>query len=253
MSIRYIAKQIVQKTVNLFGYKIISNSDPVIDRDEKFLRIYGKCGKQTMTSKKRMHALYKAVEYVIDCGIPGDFVECGVWKGGSMMLVAYALREFNATDRKLYLYDTFEGMTKPTRNDYHTLNKKVNVFDKWKKEQKKNHNEWCYASLFEVKENMTSTGYPENNIIFVKGKVEEIIPKTMPSKIALLRLDTDWYESTKHELIHLFPLVEKNGVLIIDDYGHWAGAKKAVDEYFADKPMFFNRIDYTASIGIKTG
>ena len=98
---------------------------------------------------------------------------------------------------------------------------------------------------------MALTKYPENNIIYVKGKVEETIPKIIPSKIALLRLDTDWYESTKHELNHLYPILSKNGVLIIDDYGYWAGAKRAVDEYFFDEQILLNRIDSDARIGIK--
>ena len=229
----------------------VSNSDPVIDKDERFRRIYDKCKQYTMTSKERMYALYKSVEYIIHSKIPGDFVECGVWSGGSTMLIAYTLLELNATNRKIYLYDTFEGMSEPTEDDYSVSNKSSRAIDKWKKEQKEDYNEWCYASLSEVKRNMTSTKYPGNNIIFIKGKVEETIPKTMPSKIAILRLDTDWYESTKHELIHLFPLVSKNGVLIIDDYGYWAGSKKAVEEYFSNKSILLNRIDSTGRIGIK--
>ena len=77
------------------------------------------------------------------------------------------------------------------------------------------------------------------------------IPKYLPGEIALLRLDTDWYKSTQHELIHLYPLLVGSGVLIIDDYGHWQGAKKAVDEYFSDKKILLNRIDYTGRISIK--
>lgn len=98
---------------------------------------------------------------------------------------------------------------------------------------------------------MLSTGYPETNIVFVKGKVENTIPEIVPEKIALLRLDTDWYESTRYGLTHLFPLITKNGILIIDDYGYWAGSKKAVDEYFSDKPILLNRIDSCGRIGIK--
>jgi len=239
----------------LCGYQItkISDFDPVIDKDkdERFRKIYDKCKKSTMTSKERMYALYKSVEYIIKTNIPGDFVECGVWRGGSTMLIAYTLLELNVTNRKIYLYDTFEGMTQPTESDYSVANNKNRAFDKWKKEQKKDHNKWCYASLSEVKNNMALTKYPNDNIIFVKGKVEETIPKTKPSKIAILRLDTDWYESTKHELIHLFPILMKNGVLIIDDYGYWAGSKKAVDEYFSDGRILLNRIDSTGRIGIK--
>lgn len=247
-------KEIIQKSANLMGYKItrISDPDPVIYKDVMFRRIYDKCRKYTMTSKESMYALYKSVEYIIKNNIPGDFVECGVWRGGSAMLIAYTLLELNVTNRKIYLYDTFEGMTQPTKFDYLVANNKIHAYDEWKKRQKKDHNEWCYASLSEVKKNMDLTGYPRNNIVFVKGKVEETIPKTIPSKIAILRLDTDWYESTKHELIHLFPILSKNGVLIIDDYGHWAGSKKAVDEYFSNRQMLLNRIDYSARIGIKT-
>lgn len=98
---------------------------------------------------------------------------------------------------------------------------------------------------------MQSTNYPAEMLVFIKGKVEDTIPKTMPKHIALLRLDTDWYESTKHELLHLYPLLSKSGVLIIDDYGYWAGSKKAVDEYFSKGEMLLNRIDYTSRIAIK--
>jgi hypothetical protein len=114
-------------------------------------------------------------------------------------------------------------------------------------------NYWCIASVENVRKNIVSTGYPENRIHLVKGKVEDTVPQQAPEKIALLRLDTDWYESTKHEMEHLYPRLAPNGVLIIDDYGHWKGAKEAVDEYFAGrkfKPLL-NRLDYTGRLVIK--
>jgi len=251
-------KKIIKKLANLFGYTITKtkyyNPDPVVNKDEKFIRIYDKCKEYSMTSKESMYALYKSVEYVIKQKIPGDFVECGVWRGGSIMLIAYTLLdELNITNRKIFLYDTFEGMTKPTEDDWLLSNKNILTYDKWNKEQKKDYNKWCYAPLSEVKNNIALTRYPENNIIFVKGKVEDTIPKTMPTKIAILRLDTDWYESTKHELIHLFPLVSKGGVLILDDYGYWAGQKRAVDEYFCNELILLNRIGCNGRIGVKIG
>ena len=104
-----------------------------------------------------------------------------------------------------------------------------------------------------VKKNMASTDYPEENIIYIKGKIEETLPGYIPGKISILRLDTDWYESTKHELEHLYPILSPGGVLIIDDYGHFAGARKAVDEYFSglEKPPYMSRIDYSGRIIIK--
>ena len=112
-------------------------------------------------------------------------------------------------------------------------------------------NDWCFSPLPEVKQNLASTGYPEDKLHFVQGKVEETIPENIPNQISSLRLDTDWYESTKHELTYLFPIVTPKGVLILDDYGSWNGAKKAVDEYFEREPILLNRIDNSGRIGIK--
>ncbi len=245
---------IIQKYANIFGYQITKISsldvDPIIEQDQKFKRIYQECKAFTMTSKERMYSLYKSVEYIIEAQIPGDFVECGVWRGGSSMLIAHTLIELKSTDRKIYLYDTFSGMSEPTKDDYTISNKKPSI-DRWEKEQKEGYVNWSYTPLSKVQDNMFRTGYPKNNLFFIKGKVEESIPNTMPSQISILRLDTDFYESTKHELIHLFPILSESGVLIIDDYGHFAGAKKAVDEYFSDESILLNRIDYTGRIGIK--
>ena len=244
-------KKYIHKLINACGYRIIPLLDPMLDHDELFLDIYKKSRIYTMTSKERMYALYKSVRYVIDANVPGDFVECGAWRGGSMMLVAHTLLALDKTDRKIFLYDTFAGMTEPCVHDHKVSNSSDHASKKWQKNQAAGHNTWCYAPLDEVKNNMFSTAYPENNMIFIKGKIEDTIPQNMPSEIALLRLDTDWYQSTKHELTHLFPLLTKNGALIIDDYGHWAGSKKAVDEYFANIPILLHRIDRSGRIGIK--
>jgi len=203
-----------------------------------------------MTSEDRMIALYEAVKNMVKRGVPGDLVECGVWKGGSAMVMAYALMELNSTDRNIFLYDTYEGMVEPEKEDL-LASDLSNAHDEWKKHQKSDHNEWCYASLDEVKRNMSLTGYPEEKIFYVKGKVEETVPHITPEKISILRLDTDWYKSTLHELKHLYPLLSEDGTLIIDDYGYWKGAKKAVDEYFENKQIQFNKIDETGIIGIK--
>jgi hypothetical protein len=208
--------------------------------------------KFTMTSDERLFALINATRYILDKKIDGSFVECGVWKGGSMMSVAYTLVERQVTKRQLYLFDTFDGMSEPTDKDYDifgSLAKKL--LQKNKKQEKSSI--WCYSPLEEVQQNLSQTKYPTENIIYVQGKVEETIPETLPNKIALLRLDTDWYESTKHELVHLFPKLVQGGVLIIDDYGHWQGCRKAVDEYFEQNniSILLNRIDYTGRIGIK--
>jgi hypothetical protein len=217
----------------------------------EFLALYENCRQYSMTSWERLYAVYKSVRYIVENEIPGDLVECGVWRGGSMKLAAHVLLSLGVEDRTLFLYDTFEGMTEPDPTvdvDFSGNN----AINDWTEVQRRSV-KWAYASLEEVRETMARTGYPMDRINLVKGPVEQTIPKTMPNKIALLRLDTDWYASTRHELEHLYPLLSPEGVLILDDYGHYRGAARAVDEYVAKlpkKPML-HRVDYSSRAATK--
>lgn len=206
-----------------------------------------------MTSQKRLNCLINSVEYLAENGIEGDVVECGVWKGGSMMAVAYALQKLSNTKRNLYLFDTYEGMSQPTDKDVAHFNVDAQTLLNSENETEREAYV-CYAAIEEVKENLRSTNYPTGKLHFVKGKVEDTIPESAPNKIALLRLDTDWYESTRHELEHLFPRLVPGGVIIIDDYGYWKGCRQATDEYLKNYkvPLFLSRIDMTGRVGIKT-
>lgn len=205
----------------------------------------------TMTSTERLHGLCEAVRYITETGIEGDIVECGVWRGGSMMAIAKMLENSNELHRQLHLFDTFEGMSEPTEADVSVDGRSA---DQQLASEDKNDGEsvWCVASLQDVQSHMAQTAYPRNQIRYHVGKVEETIPLAAPQKIALLRLDTDWFESTAHEMEHLFPRLADGGVLIIDDYGHWQGARRAVDDYFAKHNigMMLHRLDYTGRIGI---
>jgi len=206
----------------------------------------------TKTTPERLHALIHAIRYLHTNQIPGDIVECGVWRGGSMVAAAKTLMEVGDTSRSLYLYDTFEGMVTP--GEFDVSSKGVKATDKFEKRKLgEDSSDWCYASLEEVTRIMHGTGYPEERIRLVKGKVEQTLPGQAPERIALLRLDTDWYESTLHEMKTLFPRLTPGGVLIIDDYGDWEGARKAVDEYLAEQaiPLLLGRIDDTARIAVK--
>lgn len=187
----------------------------------------------TMVSDQRAYALARSVEKVVRANIPGDFVECGVWAGGLCMLMANTLNLLAAEPRKIWLYDTFKGMTQPDERD-RSINDGHAALDRWTVEQKDNHNEWCYASEEEVRRNLTSTSYPPQLLRFVKGDVLHTIPKQCPEKISILRLDTDWYASTAWELKHLYPKLSSGGVLIVDDFSDWSGSRQAVEEYFGD-------------------
>jgi hypothetical protein len=212
-----------------------------------------KVKKYTMTSDERLVALSRAIDYIEANNIEGNIVECGVWRGGSMMLAALKLIELKNTKRKLYLFDTFEGMTEPSSADKLAVNAQIAKTLLQQQEKGDGNNIWCISSLEEVRKNLQSIPYPKENIYYIKGKVEETLPYEEIKRIALLRLDTDWYESTKHELETLFDKIETGGVLIIDDYGHWTGSKQAVDEFIKKNKIkiFLNRIDYTGRLGIK--
>jgi O-methyltransferase len=204
----------------------------------------------TMTSPERIVALRDAVRHVCRHRIPGDIVECGVWRGGSMMAAALALLELGQR-RTLHLFDTFDGMPPPAEIDRDLSG--VAAAGLMAGEDRHTGDTWAWSPLADVRENIASTGYPAELVRFVPGRVEETIPAHAPAEIAILRLDTDWYESTRHELEHLFPRLAVGGVLIIDDYGHWQGARQAVDEYLAatGTRLFLSRIDYTARLAIK--
>ena len=223
------------------------------DMSPEFVDIYERTRAYTMTSVERMYALYQGVRHVVAHEVPGDLVECGVWKGGSAMLMALTLKGLGVTDRTIRLYDTFAGMTRPSEVDVRARDGS-DTLSRWEFFRREDHNAWAYASIDEVRANMAATGYPQENIAFIEGEVERTLPAAAPARIALLRLDTDWYESTYHELVHLFPRLTPGGVLILDDYGSFEGAKKAVDQYLAENglALFLHRIDSTGRMALKT-
>lgn len=211
----------------------------------------------TLTSEQRLLALIDAVRYLLRREIPGAFAECGVWRGGSVLAMVLALQQAGVSDRDLYLFDTFEGMTAPSEHDTSAFGPAA--LETWREAARNETRPW--PEYFDpetfneeaVRELLGSTSYPAERIHLVRGPVEETLPTHAPDRLALLRLDTDWYESTRHELVHLYPRLAAGGVLIVDDYGHWEGARRAVDEYFSSdaEPLLLNRIDYTARIAIK--
>ena len=240
----------IQRIVNSMGFDLVRYATNFSPHE---LQTMQKVKGLTATSPGRMVGLMDAVKYIVANKVEGAFIECGVWRGGSSMVAAYTLLEVGDTSRDIYLFDTFEGMSPPTEKDVMFDGTKAKDLLDASERREELDNYWCIGSIENVRRNMLSTGYPEDKIHLVKGKVEATIPKQAPERIALLRLDTDWYESTKHEMEHLYPRLAPHGVLIIDDYGHWVGAKQAVEEYFATQKLkpFLSRLDYTGRLVIK--
>lgn len=248
-------KKVIRKTLHRLGYSLIRTESlpPEVppDLSPEVVEIYQTVRPYTMTSAERVAALVEAVRYLASANVEGSIVECGVWRGGSIMAVAKTLLEIGDSSRELFLFDTFEGMPEPGPEEVDFLDRSgAALLDDARKLTPKEQLEsylFAYSPLEVVKTNIMQTGYPEERIHFIKGKVEDTIPTQAPEKISLLRLDTDWYESTRHELIHLFPRLSRGGVIIIDDYGHWRGCRRAVDEYLEENKitLLLNRIDYT--------
>lgn len=252
-------RNIVNMPLGIFGFELIRKVRPInvapepmidIDSDSIFMEMYESVKSCTMTGKEKLYAMYQATEYVLRNNIPGDIVECGVYKGGSLMLAALTAQKMNRYDKRIYAYDTYEGMTEPMGIDVNVNGLRATSY--FSEISDGGNSAWCQASMEEVRANLLSTAYPEEKLVFVKGKVEETIPKQLPSQISLLRLDTDWYESTYHELTHLFPLLAPRGVIIIDDYGHWKGQRKAVDEYFQKNGicLLLQRVEYSGRMAV---
>ncbi|WP_203687355.1 TylF/MycF/NovP-related O-methyltransferase [Streptomyces sp. SID14515] len=185
----------------------------------------------SMTSPERLNAFILATRYIARHDIPGDIVECGVWRGGSMQACARTLLSVGETERDLYLFDTYEGMTPPTAED---LRRDGRPAQELLDAQGKDRPIWAVASLEDVKAGFEHVPYPKERVHYVQGRVEDTVPAQAPEQISILRLDTDWYASTKHELEHLYSRLVSGGVLLIDDYGYWQGSRQAVDE-FLDK------------------
>jgi O-methyltransferase len=267
---------VVKRFAARLGYDIVRRSEPVpasaapepvgatvataspapvqaADIDAATMETYAAVRDYTMTSLERVAALCEAVRYVTRHAIPGDLVECGVWRGGSMLAAARTLLEQGDGERILWLYDTFAGMPEPTALDVRDTDGTPAAA--LLASHDRTTDLWAVSPLDEVKRVMALSEYPGERIRYVPGKVEDTIPVGAPQQIAILRLDTDWYESTHHELVHLLPRVSPGGVLIIDDYGFWQGARRAVDEYLDSSGMrlLLNRIDDTGRIAVVPG
>ena len=248
-------KNIIKKIIHKFGYKLTSiNEDiDIVEKNDYENNLIKKIKDLTLTTDQRIWLLIQSFKHLNSNNITGDFVECGVWRGGNLILLAELCLKYNL-NKNIIGFDTFEGMTEP--NDYDlnyrgksakkNLNKYIN---------NKDHKDsiWQSSSL-EMTSKYIKKKTKYNNIKLIKGDVAKTLKKSenLPKKISLLRLDTDFYESTKLELEVLYPLLVKGGILIIDDYGQWKGCKKAVDEYFQEKSNQLFFCDFSCRYIIKT-
>jgi len=250
--IKNFIKNIIVKLSSYFGYSLINENQKIIELTPDEKKLINLVKSYTMTPQIRIYSLIKALKHINQKKILGDYVECGVWKGGNIILFKKIMELSNDYSRKIFAYDTFEGMTEPDENDF-DISKNLNAKFLMNKDKDKKTNIWGVCSLENVKDNIQSNAKNIDNIKFIKGPVEQTLAVqiNLPEKISLLRLDTDWYSSTKKELEILYKKVSPGGIIIIDDYGHWGGSKKAVDEFFSNKYVWMHYIDYACRLIIK--
>lgn len=251
-------EQVVSSVARTFGLQISRISSEgtrlPVEATPQDAKLISSLRPYTMTSGERLWSLLNAVRYVVDEQLPGDFAECGVWRGGSVMAMALELKRLGRLERRLWLYDTFAGMTDPTDRDVEAESGKTAAQLMSTTEVGDGNNVWAHATRQDVEANLATTGYPMDMFELVEGDVAVTLLASVPEQICLLRLDTDWYESTRLGLEVLYPRLVVGGVCILDDYGHWQGARTAVDEYFAasgHRP-YMHPIDYSGRVFVKT-
>lgn len=253
---RHQLGRLARKGVERLGYRLVRRDASSVtaagwpyDFDEALVATCKAVEPYTLTSVERIGSLVQAVRHLSRNRVAGAMVECGVWRGGSMLAVARTLVEEGDTTRDLWLYDTFTRMPEPGERDFDIWGRHASTYFDGPVDPHDTDG-YRYLPLEQVRAVVASSGYPADRLRFVQGLVEETIPREVPEEIALLRLDTDWYESSKHELQHLYPLVVDGGIVVIDDYGQFVGARAAVDEFLATLPRtpFLHRIDWTGRL-----
>jgi O-methyltransferase len=228
-------------------------ANPYADFDDAEREIYLKAHLNLCGSVEAIVSLIRAVRYIVENKIPGALIECGVFMGGNIEVMIRTLQTLGVAERDIFLYDTFAGMPRPDATDDFGLDDELKrIWDVHRTDADGDAGcDWMRAGIDVVRRRIEPLGYPPERLHFVKGVVEDTIPTVMPPEIALLRLDTDFYSSTKHELVHLYPRLPSGGVLIIDDYG--ANCRRAVDEYAAEHQLrwFLTRLDAHVRLLVK--
>ena len=245
-------KLILKKIIDKLGYNFEKKLPfPAVEAKKEIIKLIDLASKYSMTGKLRMYILAEAIKHVSKKSLKGDFVECGVWKGGNLILMNKLNSLYNL-NKKIFGYDTFDGMSEPTDLDIDINKQKAKkiMSDTLKDDSRENIH--CYSPIDDVVKNIKAH-CDITNIKLIEGMVEKTLTleKNLPEQISILRLDTDFYESTKVELEILFPKLVSGGVLIIDDYGHWEGPRKAVDDYFSENKYWLHYVDHTCRYLIK--
>ena len=246
-------QQFARRMINRLGYTINRAGMPSeFDESDRDIVNEVIAANLTMVSRERLYSTAMACHHVLRANVPGDFVECGVWRGGNAVIAGDIFHRHDPS-RKLWLYDTYAGMTQPSDVDKRVSDNTAAIHE-YATKNRQGGSDWCFASLQDVRSQFENRGLLSDGVRFVVGDVTETLrhKENLPESISVLKLDTDWYKSTKAELEVLYPLLSPGGVLILDDYGYWQGTQKAVDEFFTARPRpYFQYVDEAGRAGVK--
>ena len=249
-----IFKKFFKKLISYTGYKIIRENNfndrsrhKIQECSEEDNKNLIKALDYALCNKENLWSLIQSVKYVSDKKIEGDFVECGVFRGGSLVILSQYAEKYSL-NCKIYGFDTFEdGFSSSSLSD-----KDITLQGEKVKFKKTGNN--FYPTVQEVKNNLKKF-FNEDKYFpkLIKGDVLQTLknPENLPEKISILRLDTDLYLTTKLQLEVLFPKLVSGGILHIDDYGICPGVRTAVDEYFENQKIWLHRVDFTCRLMIK--
>jgi O-methyltransferase len=208
--------------------------------DEEFWHVVDRARPYTMLTIEALHEIHQAIRYLARSGVPGDLVECGVFMGGGVFAAAEWASAAGLASRRFFLYDTFCGFPDGTAPETDFQGNVLKMYP--------------HPHFRQIAEDVVGRcAWPRDRFVFVEGDVARTLPETRPSRIALLRLDTDDYASTRVELELLYPLLSPGGVIMIDDYGHFRGSRRATDEFLAglDPQPLLHRVSYAVRSGVK--
>lgn len=196
--------------------------------------LYQTVSNHTLLDPERIRSLWYLIKDVRSRGIEGDFVECGSYKGGSSAVLRLGM----GSRRKLWIYDSFQGM--PDTSEIDGV-------------EAKNYIGACSASTEDVLDILTITGAVKEEFVIVEGLFEDTFKTRLPEKVALLHCDADWYESVTKVLKTFYPLMPEGGCVILDDFGFWEGCRYAFYDFcemFHERPLL-ERVGNTQAFWIK--
>ncbi len=201
--------------------KLIPQSGKAYSAEEKLTGVIWPSVAHTMIGWHRLTNLQNCVEDILQNNIPGDFIETGVWRGGASIFVRSILKAYGVTDRTVWVADSFEGLP-PTQESTYESDHKFDWLSKV---------EVLAVSLDQVKANFSKYGLLDHQVQFLKGWFCDTLPTAPITRLALLRLDGDLYESTIDALNALYPKLSVGGYVIVDDYHALDACRMAVQDY----------------------